>query len=35
MTNPPTDFLKYIGTPFQPYILPIIPAGAALRERAI
>ena len=32
MTNPPTNFLKYIGTPFQPYILPIIPAGAALRE---
>ncbi len=31
MTNPPTDFLKYIGTPFQPYILPIIPAGAKLR----
>jgi hypothetical protein len=32
MTNPSTDFLRYRGTPFQTYILPIIPAGAALRE---
>jgi putative DNA primase/helicase len=26
--HPPTDFLKYIGTPFEKHILPIIPAGA-------
>lgn len=32
MMNPPSDFLKYIGTPFEPYILPIIPAGAELIE---
>ncbi len=32
MTNPPTDFLKYIGTPFESWILPIIPAGAELTK---
>jgi putative DNA primase/helicase len=25
---PPTNFLKYIGTPFECHVLPIIPAGA-------
>ena len=30
MTNPPTNFLKYIDTPVEPYILPIIPASATL-----
>jgi hypothetical protein len=28
----PSDFKKFIGTPFQPYILPIIPAGGTLAE---
>lgn len=28
--QPPSDFLKFIGTPFQRFILPIIPAGAKL-----
>ena len=32
MTNPPTDFIKYANTPYQHYILPIIPAGAPLKE---
>lgn len=32
MMHPKTDFLKYIGTPFEPFILPIIPAGATLKE---
>jgi len=32
MTNPPSDFLKYIGTPLQKLVLPIIPAGDPLRE---
>lgn len=31
-TQPPSDFLKYIGTPFERYILPIIPAGAKLTK---
>jgi hypothetical protein len=31
MTNPPSDFRQYIGTPFQPYILPIISRGAKLK----
>jgi hypothetical protein len=37
MTNFPivlTDFKKYIGTRFQPYILPIIPASARLRPNS-
>ncbi len=32
MTNPPTNFLKYAGTPFEPFILPIIPAGVELKK---
>ena len=31
----PTDFLKYIGTPFEKYVLPIIPPGAALTEKSV
>jgi D5 N terminal like len=31
MTNPPSDFLKFVGTPFERYILPIIPVGAKLK----
>ncbi len=31
MTHPPSDFRKYISTPFQSYILPIIPKGARLK----
>jgi hypothetical protein len=30
MTNPPSDFLKFVGTPFERHILPIIPVGARL-----
>ncbi len=30
MTIDKSDFLKFIGTPFEHYILPIIPAGATL-----
>lgn len=32
MTHSKTDFLKYRTTPFEPFILPIIPAGATLKE---
>ena len=28
----PTEFLKYIDTPYQSYVLPIAPAGAKLKE---
>src|ERR1700730_5845701 len=33
MTNPPSNFLKFAGTPFESYILPIIPANAKLKPR--
>jgi hypothetical protein len=32
--QPRSDFLKYAGTPFEPYILPIIPAGAKLTKNS-
>jgi hypothetical protein len=32
MNAPASNFLKYIGTPFERYILPIIPAGAEIKE---
>ena len=32
--QPRSDFLKYAGTPFEHYILPIIPAGAPLSEES-
>lgn len=32
MNAPVSNFLKYIGTPFERWILPIIPAGAELIE---
>jgi phage/plasmid-associated DNA primase len=34
ITHPPSNFLKYIGTPFQYFILPIIPAGAELKKES-
>jgi putative DNA primase/helicase len=33
MAAPHSNFLKYIGTPFERYILPIIPAKATLKPR--
>lgn len=35
MTHPNTDFLKYIGTPFEHFILPITPAGATLSTESV
>jgi hypothetical protein len=34
MSNPPSDFVKFAGTDFEPYILPIIPVGARLTENS-
>jgi hypothetical protein len=34
MAHPFSDFVKYVGTDFQGYILPIIPAGATLTEKS-
>jgi hypothetical protein len=34
MAAPFSDFLKFIGTDFEGYILPIIPAGAKLKEES-
>jgi AAA domain len=33
MPNPPSDFLKFADTPFEGWILPIIPAKATLKPR--
>jgi P4 family phage/plasmid primase-like protien len=33
MANPPSNFLKFAGTRFESYILPIIPANADLKPR--
>ena len=30
MPNPPSNFMKFADTDFEPYILPIIPSGAKL-----
>jgi hypothetical protein len=30
--HPLSDFLKFIGTPFQRYILPVAPVNAVLSE---
>src|ERR1700760_4819576 len=34
MGHPLSDFLKFIGTDFERYILPIIPASARLSENS-
>jgi P4 family phage/plasmid primase-like protien len=34
MSHPKSDFLKFIGSFFEPFILPIIPAGAKLGEES-